>query len=726
MALSPSSRLGPYEILSPLGAGGMGEVYRARDTRLGRDVAIKVLPAALTGRADIRARFEREARTVSALNHPHICVVHDVGREGDTDYFVMELVEGETLASRLERGALPVSEVLRLGTQIADALDRAHRAGVIHRDLKPGNVMLTRSGVKLMDFGLARTAGLGAGNGASLGGGLTQTPTVAAPLTAEGTIVGTFQYMAPEQLEGKEADARSDIWALGCVLYEMATGQRAFDGKSQASLISAIMGRDPAPISQLAPMSPPALDRVVRYCLAKDPDQRIQTGHDARLHLAGIDGASPASGIELPGTPVPSRTSASAPSKLPWVIAAIAVALAIAAWVLPHSGARPPRVTRTALLPTPGTQMNLSGDAAGPPVISPDGTQLVFSAIGGGAGSRLWIRRMDEFTARPLEGTDGATFPFWSPDGRSIAFFTSTDLKRIDLDGGAVLTVATAPHGSRGGSWSKNGTILYTPGYLDGLMRVPASGGAPVVVTTLDSTQTTHRWPQVLPDGKHFIYFAAAHENLPTSAIWFGSLDGGAPRLLFRSPSSAVYASGWLLFVKDSTLLAQRFDPVAGRLIGEVISTAEVVQRDPSTWRTILTASENGVLVYGLGGHTTPFRVTLLDRAGRTERTLGYPANHISVAMSRDGGKVMVETQYTPNADLWCFDLATGVRRRITDTVRDENSPVWSPDGGQVAFATPPTSQAPFYATHVVRSDGVGPATLIYADSAADAIPMSW
>jgi serine/threonine protein kinase len=303
MNIAVGTKLGPYEILSPLGAGGMGEVYRARDTRLGREVAVKVLPQHLSANAEVRTRFEREAKTVSSLNHPHICTLHDIGREGDTDYLVMELIEGETLATRLAKGALPTSEVLKLGEQVADALDRAHRAGVVHRDLKPGNVMLTRSGAKLMDFGLARATGLAAapGSGVSIEA-LTQSPTMAQPLTAEGTIVGTFQYMSPEQLEGKEADARSDLWALGCVLYEMATGRRAFEGKSQASLIGAIMNTDPQPVSQLAPMAPPALDRLVKACLAKDPADRVQSAHDVKLQLAWLaDGAmSPPRPLALP------------------------------------------------------------------------------------------------------------------------------------------------------------------------------------------------------------------------------------------------------------------------------------------------------------------------------------------------------------------------------------------------------------------------------------------
>jgi Tol biopolymer transport system component len=733
MPLAAGTRLGPYEIVAPLGAGGMGEVFRARDTRLGREVAVKVLAEGLTRDAEVRARFEREARTVSSLNHPHICTLHDVGKDGDTDFLVMELVEGETLADRITRGALPSPEVLRIGGQIADALDRAHRARVIHRDLKPGNVMLTRSGAKLMDFGLARATSLAgpAGKGGSLGAAFTQSPTVAQPLTAEGMIVGTFQYMSPEQLEGREADARSDIWALGCVLYEMATGKRAFEGKSQASLISAIMSGEPAPMAQLAPMTPPTLDRLVRQCLAKDPDERIQSAHDLKLQLAGLNEAGSAWSAAMPAATVAAaRSRARNAALLPWAVAALAVIAALALLVTRRDGGtRAP--TRTVIAAPFGTRMHLSGDDAGPPALSPDGRQLVFNAIGQGGGSRLWLRRMDELTARPLPGTEGGTFPFWSPDGRSIAFFTTTHLKRLDLDGGAVLTLAPAP-GSRGGSWSKSGVILYTPGYVDGLMRIPASGGTPAVVTKLDAAhETTHRWPQMLPDGKHFIYLAANHSDpAGTSAIWYGSLAGGTPRKLFDSPSSALFASGWLLFVRDSTLLAQRFDAGSGRLSGEPVSTAEVVQLDPTTWRTVLTASDNGLLVYGLGGRTTPFRITWFDRSGQVLRHVGDPANHIEVALAPDGRRMVIETQYTPNADLWLHNLENGTSRRITSAPVDESYPVWSPDGGRIAFSSQQrqvgSGTETFYRAQIMRGDGAGEPVVLLADSAQDVMALSW
>jgi len=679
MTLAAGTRLGPYEIVGPLGAGGMGEVYRARDTRLSRDVAIKVLPRHLSAQSEVRARFEREARAISSLNHPNICVLHDVGRapggttgeaaSGDVDYLVMELVEGETLAARLARGALPTDETLRLGAQIADALDRAHRAGVIHRDLKPGNVMLTRAGAKLMDFGLARAAtAVSGGSGARTPSGETRSPTVAVPLTAEGTIVGTFQYMAPEQLEGREADARSDLWALGCVLYEMATGRRAFDGATQASLISAIMRDPPRAMSELAPLNPPVLERLVRQCLAKDPEERLQSAHDVRLQLAAIAAGGPAS--------------------------------------------------------SPGTRLALTGDDAGPPALSPDGRRLAFSAIGQGGGPRLWVRRMDEFVAAPLTGTEGATFPFWSPDGRSIGFFTSSALKRVDVEGGAVLTLCEC-NGPRGGTWSKDGVILFAPTFVSALMRVPASGGTPEPVTKLDSTsQDTQRWPQFMPDGRHFVYLGALHGDPHRSAIWFGSLAGERPRKLFDCPSGALYASGWLLFVRDSTLMAQRFDPGSGRMSGEPVPSAEVVHLDASTWRTAVTASETGLMVYGLGSGVAPCQPTWFDRSGQALRTIGEAGNYFNLALSPDGRRLLTERQIQPNADLWLEDLSSGLRTRVTDSPDDDSTPVWSPDGLHVAYANRAASGR--YQLLERRSDAADEPATLEADSQNDLVPLAW
>ncbi len=441
MPLSAGTRLGPYEIVAPLGAGGMGEVFRATDTRLGREVAIKVLPQHLSANPEVRARFEREAKTVSSLNHPHICTLHDVGREGDTDYLVMELVDGETLYQRLAKGALPAAEVLRLGGQIADALDRAHRAGVVHRDLKPGNVMLTRSGAKLMDFGIARATGMAgpaSGSGVTMAA-LTQSPTMAAPLTAEGSIVGTFQYMSPEQLEGKEADARSDLWALGCVLYEMATGQRAFEGKSQASLISSIMTAQPAPIAQLAPLAPPGLERLVQACLAKDPAERLQSAHDIRMQLAWL-----AEGGSQAGGPAPVAARRKGRERLAWAVAAVAAAIAAAAvgWSVLRPGGHGAEQPFFASIAPAADEVRAQVNA-GAITLSPDGSRLAKLVVR--AGEQL-ISVYDFTTGNSnvLESTKGAEYPFWSPDGRWIGFFVDGKLAKVEATGGPSQVLADA------------------------------------------------------------------------------------------------------------------------------------------------------------------------------------------------------------------------------------------------------------------------------------------
>ena len=484
MALSPGNRLGPYEIVAPLGAGGMGEVYKAKDTRLGRDVAVKVLPQHLSSNPEIRARFEREAKAVSSLNHPHICILHDVGREGDTDYLVMELMEGETLAQRLPKGPLPVADVLKVGSQIADALDRAHRAGVTHRDLKPGNVMLTKSGAKLMDFGLARATGLGSTSE------LTSSPTMAAPLTAEGTILGTFQYMAPEQLEGGDSDARADVWALGCVLYEMATGTRAFGGTTQASLISAIMRDQPRPLGELAPATPPALDHLIRVCLAKDPGERIQTAHDVRLQLQWI--AEGGSQVGAPAVDATTRRAGSWVTWTGWGVGALALGAAVLLSMKP-AGTPEARVTRTIVQAPPDALFLFAGDNAGPPVLSPDATRMAFVAVNEHGGAALWVRELSALTAVPIPGTENATYPFWSADGRSIGFFADQKLKRVDIATNQVMGLCGAA-GGRGGTWSRAGVIVFAPDFQSDLAQVPAMGGAPVPVTKRETPkQSTHR-----------------------------------------------------------------------------------------------------------------------------------------------------------------------------------------------------------------------------------------
>jgi tRNA A-37 threonylcarbamoyl transferase component Bud32 len=481
MSLVAGTRLGPYEILAPLGAGGMGEVYRARDTRLGRDVAVKVLPQHLSTNSEIRQRFEREAKTVSNLNHPNICTLHDVGREGDIDYLVMELVDGETLAARLGKGALSTIEVLRLGAQIADALDRAHRAGIAHRDLKPGNIMLTKSGAKLLDFGLARATGLaGADGGRDLTGtALALSPTVAAPLTAEGTLIGTFLYMAPEQLEGREADARTDIWALGCVLYEAATGRRPFEGRSQASLISSIMSAEPPPISRSVTMSPPALDELVRTCLAKDPDERWQSAGDLRRELQRLQNA-PSGGTPTVSTAVTAR----APRRT-ILIAALATGAALASLAWWALAPRPQRPTAAVLELTtaPGGRL---GPEPADVAISPDGRWLAYVATDSTKANHLAVRALDSPNARVIPGTDRADHPFWSPDSRWIAYFTTGEgasLMKVPLAEGQPVKLYDIQW-SRGGTWGKHGDILFSPTPTSPIQRIHENGGPATAATT--------------------------------------------------------------------------------------------------------------------------------------------------------------------------------------------------------------------------------------------------
>jgi hypothetical protein len=587
MSLDPGTRLGPYEILSPLGAGGMGEVYRARDTRLDRVVAIKILPSHLAGDAELRQRFEREARAISSLNHPHICTLHDIGHQDGVDFLVMEYLEGETLAERLRRGPLPLEPLLRVAVGIAEALDRAHRLQVVHRDLKPVNVMLTKAGVKLLDFGLAK-----------LGGPqpvreLSRLSTLAtedrSPLTAEGTIVGTLQYMAPEQLEGKDVDARTDIFALGAVLYEMTTGRRAFEGENAASLIAAILTTDPSPISDTQPMTPPALDRLVRMCLAKDPDERWQSARDVARELLWIgEGGSRAAAAS-------SAVAAPARRERIWIGACVLLGLStLVLGSLYYRDARVEReILRLSVEPPPGNRLISVSDVAGPPVISPDGRSIVYLAMDQSGARKLWLRRLDSMEAQPLPGTDNTTFPFWSPDSRAVAFFSGQKLKRLDVSGGLPVTVCASGDG-RGGNWGRDGTILFSSDYRSGLSRVSASGGEPAPVTRPDGVRhTSHRWPQLLPDGHHFLYLAVSHDpsKSDNDAIYWATLDGRENRMLMRGAANAIYVSGWLMYVRDTNLFAQRLDPARGELRGEPATVASDVEYDrpgtpPSRSRT--------------------------------------------------------------------------------------------------------------------------------------------
>jgi Tol biopolymer transport system component len=606
-----------------------------------------------------------------------------VGREADTDYLVMELVEGETLAQRLARGPLPTPEVLKLGAQIADALDRAHRAGVTHRDLKPGNVMLTRSGAKLMDFGLARATGLAgpSSSGVSMAA-LTQSPTVAQPLTAEGTIVGTFQYMAPEQLEGKEADARSDLWALGCVLYEMATGKRAFEGKSQASLITAIMGSEPPSLTQISPMSPAVLERLVMQCLAKDPDERWQSAGDVRRELEWIRGSSSQSAAPA----VSARRSMRMPA---WtglaagaVVAAAALTYAFGPW-----GARGASIplTRFALTSPPGMLLNQPAEVE----ISPDGRAIVFIASDSGGTSHLFLRPFASPDARELPGTDRAALPFWSPDGHQIGFFAGGKLKKVALDGSAPVVLCDAPDG-RGAAWSPQDVIVFAPNNQGPLSRVSSSGGAPTTLTELDAARKErgHRYPQWLPDGRHFLYVAiASTEEVSTFAA---SLEGGKPVEVCRGGSMGRFAPpGNLLFLDTGVnspvrrVLARSFDPSSLRTSGDARLVLDKVNATNFGYPN-LAADARGTLV-AQRWSDPHLRMVWRDRRGALLGVAIEDFDATNSTLSPDGRRLAYSN---PNpADLYVRDMTTGISRRLTFENQAVRSAVWSFDGRSVAFS---------------------------------------
>ncbi|HUP49737.1 MAG TPA: protein kinase, partial [Thermoanaerobaculia bacterium] len=677
MILTTGTRLGPYEVVAPLGAGGMGEVWRARDTRLDRSVAIKLLPVEFAGDAQLRARLEREARTISQLNHPHICTLYDVGREDGREYLVMELVEGETLADRLTRGPLPLRDVIRHGTEIAAALDRAHAAGIVHRDLKPGNIMLTTTGAKLLDFGLAKSAG------PALGGRDTDGETVKKPITEQGMILGTYQYMAPEQIEGLEADHRTDIFALGAVLYEMATGRRAFEGKSRTSIIAAIIDRDPPPIASVQPLAPRSFERVVQTCLAKDPAARWQSAGDVRIALqwAGEEGDAAPRARDRRG----------------WIAAAILAtiaALAGAGWIASRSAAREQRPIRTSINAADGTtfQFFLEGS---PPELSPDGRKIVFGAgssggerFGASGSSALWVRDLDSPVARQLKGTEGATHPFWSPDGRQVAFYSDGALKKVDVAGGAVVSLcATEP--IRGGAWNRDGTILFGRIGIS-IAAVPAAGGTPADVTVLDekARDPSHRWPFFLPDGKHFLYLVgpntAGEEH---DAIWVASLDGKVRKPLIRASSNAAFLDGSILFVRDGILTAQRFDTRKLEVTGDPIPLAEQrVEFDDITARAFFSVSRNGTLLLQTGEGAGPGELRWFDRTGKALESAGKPQRHGQISISPDGRYVAYSI--VPRQNIWMYDLARNVNSRVTFASAREVAPVWSPDGTRLVFSS--------------------------------------
>jgi eukaryotic-like serine/threonine-protein kinase len=716
MALAPGTKLGPFEVLASLGAGGMGEVYRARDMRLDRTVAIKILPAHLSTSAELKARFEREARAVSCLNHPHICHLYDIGSQDGIAYLVMEYLEGETLADRLRKSALPLKQSLEFGIQITDALAIAHRSGILHRDLKPGNIMLTPSGAKLLDFGLAKVVpALGA---SPCAGSMTPSaPTItiadlSSPpeaLTQLGTLIGTFQYMAPEVLQGADADTRSDIFSLGCLLYEMVTGRRAFEGKSQLSVLTGILENDPKPVSQVQKMSPAALDHVVKTCLEKNPEERFQAAHDVKVQLKWIAAGGTQAGITV--TP---RSNA----RLAWLVAGAAVLAFVLVAAYVTFATHPSPVVRSFIESPPGTSYVTLAPTSGPPAISPDGTRLAFTARDDKGNILLYLRPLSSLTAQPLPDTADSSYPFWSPDSREIGFFAGGKLKKIEASGGPPQILANAAIG-RGGAWSKDGVIVFSPGTSDSLLRLSAGGGATEPATKMDVArgENSHRWPCFLPDGQHFLFWARSSHGAQENTIYIGTLGSLQTKPLMKSELMALYVPEDLLFLRDQTLMAQPFSARSLEITGVAKPLAEHVALNPTTNRPIFSASDNGTLVYQAGNLQGGWRLSWFTRDGKQTGTVADLAPYFDPSISPDGTRLatsLIAGQGT--GDIWIFDLLRGTKTRLTFDPSIQRSAVWTPDGKTIFFGSNRKGGMHMYGK---ASDGGGPEqALLEADNA--------
>ena len=695
VSLSAGAKLGPYEILSPLGAGGMGEVYRARDTRLNRTVAVKIVPQHLLS-SGARERFEREGRVVASLNHPNICTLHDIGHQDGIDYLVMECLEGETLAERLKKGSLPPDQTLRYGIQIADALDRAHRQGVVHRDLKPANIMLTKDGVKVLDFGLAK---------AEVGQVADATRSI--ELSGEGTILGTLPYMAPEQVEGNMSDARTDIFAFGAVLYEMATGQRAFKSQSQAGLITAILSSEPPPISTLQPGTPPELDHVVKRCLSKDVERRWQTARDVMLELQWIAEGRSQAGIVAEAAPRSRKNW----ERLAW--SAAVLLLIVAVWLATvhfRSTLAPVQVVRLPMLPPPDSSF-LSPNFA----VSPDGARVAFTAAGQEGMSTMWVRTLSASRAQQLNRTEGASHPFWSADSRRIGFFAAGKLRTIDVEGGAVEVLSDASPSTRSGrgggnsgTWNATGTILFAPSVAGPLYRISSAGGAAVPVTRVlrPNSGESHSSPFFLPDGKHFLYTVeiSTVEDPPRDGLYVGSLDSSVTKLLAPGlDGNVIFASGHLLFIGGRILLAQPFDPGRLEITGPPIPVAEGMETEVFPWSGF-SASDNGLLVFQAVDESAS-RLEWFDATGKELGQLPV-AGYKYPRLSPDGRSLAVSSDDAGDGK-YCvrvYDLARGVSTRLTDGGIDL-CPIWSPDGREISYGSAATSTGTIYA---VLADGSG------------------
>ncbi len=698
----------------------MGEVYRALDTRLDRIVAVKILPSSLSEDPDAKERFDREARTISSLNHPYICTLHDVGHQNGVDYLVMEYLEGETLASRLHKGALSPDLVVKYGIEICEGLEMAHRTGVVHRDLKPGNIMLTPAGVKLLDFGLAKS--LPANPSAKVS--LTETlssPAANSPLTEKGMVMGTFQYMSPEQVQGKEVDGRSDIFSLGAVLYEMVTGKRAFEGKSHLSVAAAILEDEPIRIASVKPMTSAVLDHAIVCCLAKNPEDRWQTARDLALELKWAAESGAQTGMV---TPAVQRKAGR--QWLAWSVAALLAAAVVLTTFL-FRGKRPSATTSIRFeirLPVGARTFTFS----------PDGRQLAFLAPGTDGRDVVWIRALDSLEPHPLPGTENILVPvFWSPDSRFIAFQSGSKLKKIDISGGPPQDICDAFAGVFGGGWNREGTIIFGTGG-NGIMQVPAAGGVPALLTTTEGRNEVHTFPSFLPDGQHFFYLRAP--NNP--GIYLGSLnvkpEQQNSRRILSTPVMAVYAAsadarvGHLLFLREGTLLAQAFDE---RILQPQGNPIPVAERVGSLFLSgFFSVSPGGALAYSAGpGVLWLSQLSWFDRQGRKLGNAGQPGtySYADFALSPDGTH-LAAAKIDPRmgqgeTGIWLLDLLRGVSTRLTFDLSPDSAAVWSPDGSRVAFAA---YRAGGYGIYQKATDGAGKEQELVRATGDPRFPDDW
>ncbi len=719
MPLAEGSKLGPYEIISLTGSGGMGEVYKAKDTRLDRIVAIKVLPPELTSNPDIKLRFEREAKSISSLNHPNICILFDIGNQDGVEYLVMEFLEGKTLFERLQEGPLTNDELIKYSLQIVDALDKAHKQGLIHRDLKPSNVMLTKEGAKLLDFGLAKLQAPVTG----LGGNSDVTRTTT-PLTEKGSIIGTLQYMSPEQLEGEEADSRSDIFSFGAMLYEMVTGKRAFTGGSKASLIASVLKEQPKAVSEIQPLAPPMFERIIKQCLAKDKDDRWQTAGDLKHAIEWI-----AEGGSQVGIP---RTVSRKRKLRERVGISLTFVLLLSTLYLGYEYAmnamQPQEVVKSYINPQEG--FRYANYVGGQFALSPDGTKLAYAAVDTTAGSKrqLWIQSLNSLSAISLPGTENARFPFWSPDSRYVAFFDDNNLKKILATGGPALTLCKADQG-RGGSWNKEGLILFSPEQDEVIHKVASAGGESVPITVKDTIfdDYTHRWVQFMPDGDHFIFHARTGSpgGSDKDATCLSSLSEGKVTRLFKARSNAVYANGHILYNNENILMSIGFDENSFELIGEAVPLAEKVSYIKRWSKGIFTTSNNGKLIYRSGEVASGSQLYIQNRQGDILDSVGSKETQYVPALSPDEKFVASEItdEGSSKVDIWIYNLQRGIKTRFTFDSTDQSASVWSPDGSQIAFAHEKENGG--IDIVVKNSNGTGKEKILY-ESEYESFPFSW